>query len=171
MDKKKYVIKDTFEVANYIGLSKIIADGFFPFGEYLPSEGKINAMRLYFNICVQESPFEFTGNVETDKEMNEILADEEFTQCFLESMAKTSMFELTFANAYYDALEVVETRKSSLSQVVDTIKNSFGDLLESITDTLNPDSITKLENMIKEANNINLSDDKVVQLVDKKHFK
>lgn len=171
MEKKKYVVNDIFEIADYIGLVNAIASKFFSGGEYQPSYGKINAMRMFFNICVKESPFNFVSDVETDIEMNEVLKDEEFLAVFGESLNNDTPYKLTFGNAYRDAIDIVEAKKSGIGQVAETIKSLLSDLLDNIENLLNPETLSKLEKISEDVSSGNLSAESIAKAFGNKVFK
>ncbi|MBQ2396113.1 MAG: hypothetical protein II304_03595 [Bacteroidales bacterium] len=171
MDNKKIVYNDTFDIANYLGTVKTIVDGFFSGGEYNPAYGKINTMRLFHNFCITDSPFDVPDEIVTDMDMNVLLESNEFLQTFEDMLNTQSPFTLTFGNAYREALDIVETRKSGLGQVTETIKSFVMDFIDGLNNSLSADNIARLEKIAENVQNGDLSADSIVAAFGKAQFK
>jgi len=165
MEKKEYLVKDTFDIANYMGVVKLIAEGFFSGGDYTPHFGKINAMRLFYNICVVESPLDFETEIITDTDMNVILEDERFMPVFAKALHTNNDFELTFGNAYKDAIDIVNVKKGSLGQLTDSILEFLSDSLNSLGKALSPENIGRWESIAKEFKGNDMKIDNIIKLI------
>ena len=171
MENKKYVIDDIFTIADYIGLTDSIANGFFSQGDYTPAYGRINAMRLFFNICVKESPFNFNGDVETDIEMDELIKSEDFLVEFDKALKTNSPYKLTFGRAYIDAMDIVESKKSGIGLLADKISSVVTTILNNINNSLDGETISRLERISQDISNGDFTTDNIVRTLGEKHFK
>ena len=99
---KNMVIDVKLSIVDFVStVNDIVLEYFDADGAYTPHIGLLNAMRVFYNECVKESKFDgdIPHNVADALEMEAIVADEQFIQCFNEAL-KTDEYSLTFATAY-----------------------------------------------------------------------
>lgn len=120
-------------VNDYVAVVEAIADGYFnDVGEYSPQMGRIVAVAVFCDYCMKESVF---GDVE-NPDMDVIFDNHEIMEAYKKAL-RICDEQLCFANAYDDALELVEYRKSSLTQAVGLFSGI-------IRQALSPDNLSKL---------------------------
>ena len=164
-------IANKFDVANYLNLVDVLCEGFFFLGNYSPARGRINAIRHFYNICVLDDIDDLEHDIQDDIEIDKLLLNEEFMKEFgaeISDINKSN--DLTFGMAYHDALEMVNTKKSSLGQITDAILSIVSDFTDKITDTLSEESLQKMEKIAEDIKNGKISEDAITEAVGKKHF-
>ena len=138
-------IIDFLQVVNDIALEYFNADGV-----YQPHIGMLNAMRVFYNICVKESRFdeEYGHDIFDALDMEDIVKDESFIDEFNKAIS-TPRVKLDFANAYEQALKIVKDRKTSLTSAVDTIRNLLLWLMDYMDEVFKNENIDKIANIVE----------------------
>lgn len=145
MENKKMVVDTNLGIVDFLQVVNDIALEYFDVdGVYQPHIGMLNAMRVFYNICVKESQFddEYGHDIFDAFDMENIMKDEDFILEFNRAI-NPSYVKLDFANAYIRALEIVENKKTSLGAAIDAIRNLIFRLMDYA------DGIFKDENLDK----------------------
>ena len=158
------VIKKDFSVIDYVSLVNGIADEFFDVnGEYQPHLGRLNVMRLFYNECVTESKFDLPHDFNDALMLEPLIQDEEFIAEFNKALKGDGSVRLDFANAYAEAMEIVNVRKGSFGNAVDVIKGAISNIVDMINPVLGTDNIEKFKQIADSFTNGNLSADAIVE--------
>lgn len=159
VDVKLSIVDFVFTV-NDIALEYFDADGV-----YTPHIGLLNAMRVFYNKCVKESKFdtEIPHNVADALEMEAIVADKQFIQCFNEAL-KTDEYSLTFATAYNEAMKIVEQKKTSVFGAVELIKKVIMQVVDNMNGALTPENIEKITSLFGKMEGANLDVGTIMKL-------
>lgn len=159
------VIKKNLSVIDYVTLVNGIANDFFDSetGEYTPHIGRLNAMRLFYNECVTESKFDLPHDFEDALQMDVLVEDDEFIKEFNAAVVGDGVIRLDFANAYADAMEVVNAKKNSFGNAVTIIRKAIEKVSESISSVVTDESLEKLTKIADSVNTNNLSLDSFVK--------
>lgn len=163
MKKKRKVNYDTsMSVVDYAIVVECMASEFYNLenGTYQPHLGMLNVMRVYYN--------NFYKNEKDDAivdalDMDELVTDEAFIESFNNSINSCDGFRLDFANAYRDAMDIVETRKTSVGRIFSEIKNGIEELVNVVSPTMDEDNINKIFSVVQEIAKGNVSMDKIVK--------
>lgn len=137
MRTKKMIIDTKLSIVEYMWMVEAMVSEYFgDDGTYQPQIGLLNIMRLFYNKCVMQSHFdtEHEHNITDPMDLEEIISDNEFILEFNNAIEYNPMKTLDFGNAYYDAMDIVDVRKTSLSQAVQSMKSA----VESIIDEIRP---------------------------------
>lgn len=139
------VIKKDFSVVDYVSLVNGIVGEFFDSetGDYQPHIGRLNVMRLFYNECVVESKFDLPHDFEDALMMDVLVEDEEFINEFNEAIKGYGKVRLDFANAYAEAMEIVNTKKDSFNSMTNTLKTVINSVMEKMSPILSGDAIQK----------------------------
>lgn len=118
----------------YVAAVQEIANEYFDEeGNYRPHYGILNAMRVFYNMCIRVSRFD--GALPHDfvdlSQVEQFATDSEFIDEFNAALI-ADRIDLSFANAYRDAQEIVEYRKHSVGNIIDILKIQFNKLLAEI---------------------------------------
>lgn len=160
-----FEINANLELFDYLAMVNEIALEFFSEeGTYQPHIGKVNAMRLFYNQCVTQSKFDekYSHDIVDAMDMVEIVADADFISAYNESIAAGAYTSLDFGNAYKDAMEIVDVRKSSFGNAVEIVGSMLNRLVGSISSVLTDENIEKVSQIAKEISNGNISAEAVV---------
>lgn len=143
--KNRIIVDTELNVINYISMVEHLASEFFDEnGEYTPSFGKLNAMRLFYNNCVKKSEIELEHNVTDALSLEGLATNKAFISAFNKAIVGDGRLRLDFANAYKDAIEIVEVKKDSLMSAVNIIKNSLSELIEETKPLLSEENVSRL---------------------------
>lgn len=140
-------IDTNLSVFDYLRIVNELSSDFYnEDGEYQPHIGLINAMCVFYNNCVKSSKFEneFDHDIVDPTEISEVFEDEEFIQMFNASITIT-MVRFDFANAFRDAMDIVNTRKSSVNQIFSKIKSLLVDASYMMTSMATKENLDKLD--------------------------
>jgi len=158
------VIKTDMNIVDYVSLVNNIVNEFFDDeGEYVPHIGRLNTMRLFYNECVIESNFELSHDFEDALQMGVLVEDEEFIEQFNAALKGDGTIRLDFANAYAEAMEIVNVRKGSFGNAVNVIKNAISNVVDMINPVLGKENIEKFNKLADTFSKGNLSADSIVE--------
>jgi len=157
MNDKKIVVETKLSMTDYISLVNAIAIEYFDEeGNYHPYIGELNAMRLFWNLCVKESHLdsdELGHDLHTVLDIEDIVADNEFIGAYNEAICNCGKVEMTFGYAYSTAMDMVNHCKSSLTGIVDMIKGTFEGLIKNLGSMATPENIATLTKIAKDVSN------------------
>lgn len=158
------VIKTDMNIVDYVSLvNNIVKEFFDDEGEYVPHIGRLNVMRLFYNECVIESNFELSHDFEDALQMDVLVEDEEFIKQFNTALKGDGTICLDFANAYAEAMEIVNVRKGSFGNAVNVIKNAISNVVDMINPVLGKENIEKFNKLADTFSKGNLSADSIVE--------
>lgn len=160
--EKNMIVKTNLSVIEYIMLVDAIANGYFgDAGEYQPHIGMINCMRVFYNLCVEDSKFEneiphdFTDLLMVDK----LAADNDFLEAFNHAITYPSdgvARKLDFFSAYMDANEIVQTRKNPIDRLTKSALDFINSTIETLTNILSEENINKIGEFAEQVEKGNL---------------
>ncbi len=135
------VINTELDIIQYVKCVDDIAEKFFNEGlDYDPAVGVLHAMCVFYNLCVEDSKFKDSlGDMVHDVlDIREVAKDPEFVKEFNKAIRKQDDFCLNFGNAYKQAMDIVETKKNPVNNVIELIRelglgalNSMGELFKN----------------------------------------
>ena len=151
-------------IVEYCAIVKSIADGYFDDEfEFVPHFGKLNAMRLFYNICVEDDILGKPHDISDALEMEDLVKNEEFIGAFEKALETENRFILNFANAYYDAIKIVNTKKGSLNRAVDVIKSVLNNVVESMGSVFTEENMAKMQKMSEDIASGKLSNESIAE--------
>ena len=151
MENKQMIVDTNLGIIDFLQVVNDIALEYFNVdGVYQPHIGMLNAMRVFYNICVKESRFdeEYGHDIFDALDMEDIVKDESFIDEFNKAIS-TPRVKLDFANAYEQALKIVKDRKTSLTSAVDTIRNLLLWLMDGMDEVFKNENIDKIANIVE----------------------
>lgn len=153
MNSKDIKVNENIGIIEYSAAVMDIAQKFFDEdGNYTPHFGRINAMMVFFNYFVSEDDLnKLFSNVPDNAEEDYLFANQECLAMYNEALKGDGTYRMNFANAYSDALEIVNTRKSSLTRVIDAVGNMIDDMLSKFQSTLSEENVKVLQSIAEEA--------------------
>lgn len=159
MSNEKMIVNTELELFEYLQIVNDIALEFFNVdGNYQPHIGTLNAMRIFYNSCVKESKYDeqYGHDIFDSTELEKIIKDKEFISAFNNAIKKESV-GFDFANAYSQAIDIVESKKASFDGIIDKINKAVLNLFDSFHNMINEDDINKIVNIANKisANEIN----------------
>ena len=165
MRKNKLLVKTDLGILDYVTVVNALVSDFFDAddGTYVPHIGKMNAIRVFYNECVLESKFNIEHDIIDPMDLEPLLNDKKFMKAFDDAVKGNGKVCLNFANAYSDALEIVNTEKSSLANIAEMLKKSFSTIVEKLTPVLSENNITKLEKIANNISNGNFNVDTIIE--------
>lgn len=162
-------VKKELELVEYMILVENLAKEYFDIeGNYTPHFGELNAMRCFYNLCVEDDIAGLSHDIEDVMELAPLIKNEDFRKAFdIYKESRTDYCNLTFANAYQTAFLIVEERKYSFNRIAEVLKMTIGNLLDGITTALSPENIEKIEKIANEIKDRNISADTIAEAVGK----
>lgn len=140
---------------DYMALVQEIAYGFIDYetGTYQPHIGNLNAMKLFYNRCVIESKFDekYPHNVTNVDAMAEIISDDDFMEAFNKAIkhdGETVGYD--FANAYKDALDIVNVKKTSFGLILNVVNTLLEGLKEKVMPLLTEENTKSIHKIAEE---------------------
>lgn len=143
----KFIFDTRFNAVDYAMIVEDLADSYFySNGEYAPHVGLINSMRIFYNRCVKECKFDedIPHNTNSLSDVAKLAADEDFIEAYNHALMCGGV-RLDFANAYKDALAIVDVKKGSLNRFVDIVKNAIDKNLSRLESVLTEENIAALQ--------------------------
>ena len=162
-----FKINDNLDIVTYGAAVREIADKFFDGdGNYAPHIGKANAMVVFYNYFVAESKFaempaeEFTTDL--------FFSDEEFLSEYNKALKDCAEVRFNFGNAYKDAIDIVNTRKSSIGRVVEQFEKAIVNLAAKVSPIFSNETIDKIAKISDDVAKGDLSAESVVKALGKR---
>ena len=146
MANKEIIVKDNVDIVIYSAAVQAIANKFFDDeNNYTPHFGRTNAITVFFNYFVDF-----------------LLANEDCLKLYNESLKGNGTFRLDFCNAYTDAIDIVNQKKNSIGNVIDSIQSAISMIADKISPVFTGENLEKLTNIAKDVSNGNLSAESIV---------
>lgn len=158
------VVNTELNMIDYIVLvNEMVLEHFNDEGEYQPHIGMLNVMRLFYNSCVVESKFDNPHDITDAMDMEIIVEDDDFLNAFNDALVgNVPGVRFDFANAYKDAMDIVETRKQSVGHIAGSIKKAISSILDTINPLLTDEHINKVTEIAKDVAGGKLSAEAIV---------
>ena len=148
---------------DYSAVVEAIADGFFDKeSNYIPHIGKINAMRIFYNYCVEDDINEIAHDVKDITKMLEIIENEAFIEAFNKALICRGN-DFNFANAFKDSLRIVDTKRQSWGRVISVVAEYAKEIITSIKEALPEDTMDKLSEFSKAIESGNIDTNAIIQ--------
>ena len=157
-------VKENFEIVDFATMvDSIVAEYFDAEGNYTPHIGMLNAMRVFYNECVTESKFDIEHNIVEALEMETLVADDDFIEAFNKAIYFDGTVKLNFANAYKNALDIVNTRKTSIGNAIDMFKSGLTKFVDKISPVLTEGNLAQLTKIAEDISKGKLNPDSIVE--------
>ena len=135
-------------VVTYIAVTNSLVDSYFDAsGKYQPHLGSLDAMRIYYNMCVLESKFDekYPHNITDVLHLEEIISDPEFIEAFNNAVSESD--PLSFGDMYSRAIDMVEDRKRSVERIITQITNGIEKLSDNLSLMLTDENLSKFKDI------------------------
>lgn len=164
MAKKEIIVKDNVDIIVYSAVVQDIVNKFFDDdNNYTPQFGRANAVGVFFNYFVDIESFDnYFKNVDGALNIDFLLGNADCMALYNKALSRDGTYNLNFANAYVDAIDIVNQKKSSIGNVIDSIQNTISMIAEGINSVFTGENLEKLENIAKDVTNGNLSAESIV---------
>lgn len=165
MNNKQIVVDTKLEMFQYLQIVNDIALEFFNIdGIYQPHIGILNAMRIFYDSCVKESKYneKYGHDIFDVTDMEEIVKDHDFMVAFNEAL-KVDSIGFDFGNAYAQALDIVEHKKTSFGNIVDIIYKSITKFIESFHSMVDEDDVNKIVDIANKMSKNEINSDTIVE--------
>lgn len=164
MKRKKIVVNTKFGLVDYIVLvNEIVAEFFDEDGGYQPHIGMLNIIRLFYNYCVLESKFDIPHDITDAMDMETIVDDDDFLEAFNDALLIEPEFKLDFANAYKNAMDIVDNKRTSVEYAVDSIKKMFSSIVDMLSPLLTDENVNIISDIAKNMTNGNIDAEAIVE--------
>ena len=144
---KKFVIDTNLDMVSFISVvNEIAAEYFDADGTYTPHIGWMNAMRVFYNECVKESPYSTTLPFPiTDAiEMKELVNDEDFMHEFEAAIWETCNLRFDFSTAYFMAKDIVDNKRTSFATILEIVQNIAVKFAEKLNESVSDERMDKI---------------------------
>lgn len=164
MRKQKIVVDTELNMIDYMVLvNDMVLEYFNDEGEYQPHIGMLNVMRLFYNVCVKESKFDNPHDITDAMDMEIIVEDDDFLNAFNDAIiGVVPGIRFDFANAYKDAMDIVETKKHSIERGVESIKKLLFSILEVVNPLLTDEHMNMVSKIAENIGNGNINAEAIV---------
>ena len=98
---------------------------------------------------------------------DQFFADEEFLEEYNKALNDNQRVRFNFGNAYADALEIVNTRKSSIYTIIDRIQAGLEGLVDKISPVITEENLNKLAKISDDVAKGDLSAESVLKAIGK----
>lgn len=159
MANKEIIVKDNVDIVIYSAAVQAIANKFFDEeNNYTPHFGRTNAIAVFFNYFVDGVSLDnYFADVEGDIDIDFLLANEDCLVLYNEALKGNGTFRLDFCNAYTDAIDMVNQKKNSIGNVIDSIQSAISMIADKISPVFTGENLEKLTNIAKDVSSGNLS--------------
>lgn len=165
--RHKFEYKTDMGMVEYLTVVEGIAVDYFDDDDnYTPHVGRLNAMRIFYNKFVTNCKFDESHphDITDVLQMEDIVADYDFIEAFNKAISPTAE-KFDFANAYADAMEIVEYRKYALTSAVDKVKRSINEIADKFSGLTSDDTIAAVSKIASAMQDGNISVDALAAAV------
>ena len=125
----------------------------FDNGEYAPHLGLLNTMKIFYDNCVTESPLDAEiRNAENEisnlAAVTALASNSDFIEVFNDALV-TDCRKFDSANAYADAMQIVDNQKSSMWTLLNIAQNAMNGLVAKIAPALTPENLAAMQKIAK----------------------
>ena len=164
MNNKAITFKKKLSVAEYIAIVNNIASNYYnENGEYQPHIGILNAMRIFYNVCVTEDMFDLPHNIVDASEVEKLANDDEFIHSFNSAIESDGNVQLNFANAYIDAIAIVESKNDMITNAIMPVKNMIIDMIQNFSSYLTEENMNIISKISEGISNGNITADSIIE--------
>ena len=147
----KIKTKESLDILEFIILvNSISAEYFNEHDEYTPHIGMLNAMRLFWNEYVEESDSELQHDIVEAEDLKPLVENEDFINAYNKAISYAGENKLDFANAYYNAMLIVENKKGSIDRLLDSVKSMIVDLFNKVAPMFTDENLDRIEKIGKD---------------------
>lgn len=155
-------------LVEYLQVVNEIAQEFFDSNtyEYTPQIGEMYAVCAYFNHCVEleDSDDIKVHPIEDIMDMQQLYDNEEFMKHYNEAILNNDdIASLLFGNAYYQAKDIVEYKKSDANAFATAISLGMEAILKSFKNIFSDEDINKFADIAKQITEGKLSSEAIVE--------
>ncbi len=155
-------------LVEYLQVVNEIANEFFDMNtyEYTPQVGEMYAVCAYFNHCVE---LEDTDEIKTHPivdimDMQQLYDNEEFMKHYNDAIYNYNIgTSLLFGNAYDQAQDIVEYKKSDANAFATAISTGMDAILKSFRESFSDEDITRFTDIAKQIKDGKLSSEAIVE--------
>ena len=159
-----FKINDNLDIVTYGAAVREIADKFFDGdGNYAPHIGKANAMVVFYNYFVAESKFTEMSAEEFTTDL--FFSDEEFLSEYNKALKDCEEVRFNFGNAYKDAIDIVNTRKTSIGRAVEQFEKAIVNLAAKASPIFSEETRDKIEKISNDVAKGDLSAESVIKAI------
>lgn len=153
--RKKRKFNTYLSVIDYAMMVEELVNEFYNLetGAYQPQFGNLNAMRLFYNHFYKTKDEE---KILDALDMDVIVSDDDFIDAFNNAITSCTGIQYDFANAYRDALDIVEEKKTSVGRVIDVLRAGLKTFFETSAPAMSEESIDKIYSLVQ-----NIADGKI----------
>lgn len=141
--KNYFEVNTKMDFLTYVQMVEdIVSEYFDADGIFSPHIGRAYVMKAFYDQCVKSSELEvMIGDAANTIDVVNILASHStFMREFAQIMS-TNEFAFDFANAYKDAMAVIEDKKSSVSRLVNVCEKAIEELMEKVMPALTNENL------------------------------
>lgn len=157
---------DNFTPLQWGIIVESIAEGYFYEHEYTPHFGILNAMRIFFNECVEEVNGEKPEKSDNLDDIDRFVTDPEFIAEFNKGIYPDTnefVIDMTFENAYQTAMAIVEQRTTSWGELTHIISDVMQRVSEYAQNLASEDNINLLQTLSKSLTDGEITADDIVE--------
>lgn len=142
---KAFEVNTKLDFLTYVKVvNDIVAEFFNDEGEYCPHIGRAYVMQLFYKLCViSEELNEKIENIDDVNAVNILASHRDFLNAFNYRLSPSG-YGFDFANAYNDAMEIVEDRKNSISRITKVLENAVSNVMEQIEPAMKEDVLAAI---------------------------
>ena len=153
-------MKYALNMFTYLNTVDEIASQYYEDGVYQPQYGFLNALRVFYNLFVNQESNELID----PKEFAAIVDGGEIVTMFNEAISEDSSY-LCFAKAFYDAIDIVNYKKSSLNSLIDLTSALLQNLSDQLKESVSDEAMKKIRAVADGLNNGENTADAIIDAV------
>lgn len=164
MANKEIIVKDNVDIVIYSAAVQAIANKFFDDeNNYTPHFGRTNAIAVFFNYFVDGASLNnYFSDVEDDIDVDFLLVNEDCLNLYNKALKGNGTFRLDFSNAYIDAIDIVNQKKTSIGNIIDSVQKAVSVITDKISSVFTGENLERLTEIAKYVSSGNLSAESIV---------
>lgn len=162
---KKLIVLDNVDIVTYsAAVSKIVEKFYDEDGNYTPHFGRANAIGVFFNYFVDETSLDaYFADDENDIDVDYLLSNDECLKLYNTALNNLMSYRLDFANAYFDALEIVRNKNTTIYGISEILQKAITKIFEKAEQVLTEENLDKFTNIAGNFKDGNISAESIVE--------
>lgn len=142
-----FIVNTNMDFLSYVKLVEAIASEYFDeHGAYCPHIGRGYVMMQFYACCVKSDELEkeISEAVDEIAKINILSSNDKFMRAFNNGLYSND-YGFNFQNAYVDAMDIVNDKKTSISRMTNTVSNFLMTIADKMDSVLTEDVLAGIK--------------------------
>lgn len=126
-------VKPQLNIYEYVQIVEDLVREFYDEnGNYVPHYGELNALRLFYNYCVEDDIDGIPHTISEATQLESLILNKDFMAAYRNNIYQVWYAPLTFSDALSKARSIIEVKNNSFTAVANVIKQIVADIEDKL---------------------------------------